>query len=268
MNTFTTIKNRETIADYLCCCPDLNFYQIGDLDDFFWPHTRWHAAMRGDEIAAIALLYTAPIPNVLLAILNDNEPEMRALLASMIPALPEEIYAHLDTGMEDLFAVKYQPQHNGEHYKMTLADPAALLQYPARDALHLTERDLPRIRRLYERAYPGNWFDQRMLETGQYLGLADEGGELTCIAGVHVYSPEYGMAALGNITTDPAHRGQGLATSLTAALCQRLLKNVDVIGLNVRSDNVAAIAAYRKIGFEVAGIYHEWMMEKRSSGTQ
>ena len=28
--------------------------------------------------------------------------------------------------------------------------------------------------RLYALAYPGNWFDARMLETGQYLGLAGE----------------------------------------------------------------------------------------------
>lgn len=266
MTTFRIIQNKEAIADYLCCCPHLNFYQIGDLDDFFWPHTRWYGAMQGEEIAAIAMLYTAPAPNVLLAILNDNEPEMRALLAHMMPDLPDEIYAHLDTGMEDLFQARYCPRHNGEHYKMTLANPAALPQYAARNTLHLAESDLPRIQRLYERAYPGNWFDQRMLETGQYLGLADEDGELTCIAGVHVYSPEYGMAALGNITTDPAQRGKGLATGLTAALCQRLLQNVDVIGLNVRSDNNAAIAAYRKIGFQVAGVYHEWMMEKRTSG--
>ncbi|HKJ28068.1 MAG TPA: GNAT family N-acetyltransferase [Anaerolineales bacterium] len=263
MLKFTTIKDKQILADYLRQNLDLNTYHLGDLDAFFWPHTQWHAAMQGGEIAAIVLLYTAPDPIVMLAILNENEPEMRALLTHLLPDLPAEVYAHLSPGLDDLFEDKYRTSHNGEHYKMTLTNTTDLSKYAAPLAVVLDTSDLPRIERLYARAYPGNWFDNRMLQTGQYLGLADEDGELTCIAGIHVYSPEYRVAALGNITTDPARRGRGLATGLTAALCQHLLKTVDVIGLNVRTDNAAAIAAYSKIGFEVSGVYHEWEMTKR-----
>lgn len=44
---------------------------------------------------------------------------------------------------------------------------------------------------------------------------------------------------------------------------ERRLADVDLIDLNVRSDNDAAIRAYCKVGFEVAGKYDEWMMEGR-----
>ena len=104
-----------------------------------------------------------------------------------------------------------------------------------------------------------------MLETGQFVGIEDRVGQLVCVAGVHVYSPAYRVAALGNITTHPDYRGQGLAAAATAALCKRIFSDVDVIGLNVRSDNTAAIRAYHKVGFTKVADYDEWMLEEMTS---
>ncbi len=72
-----------------------------------------------------------------------------------------------------------------------------------------------------------------------------------------MYSARYRVAALGNVATDPALRGQGLAQQATAQLCRSLFATVSTIGLNVKADNVAAIACYRKLGFEVAAEYEE-----------
>ena len=112
----------------------------------------------------------------------------------------------------------------------------------------------------YSHSYPDNWYDPRMLETGYYVGIRRE-GKLVCAAGVHVYSSTYRVAALGNIATDPALRGQGLAQRATAQLCRALLTTVDTIGLNVKADNAAAIACSRKLGFEVAAEYEEAMFD-------
>ena len=49
---------------------------------------------------------------------------------------------------------------------------------------------------------------------------------------------------------------------VTAGCCKRLLETVDLIGLNVRSDNAPAIQAYQQIGFEKVGEYHEWMLTR------
>ena len=87
------------------------------------------------------------------------------------------------------------------------------------------------------------------------------------MAGVHVLSREYRVAARGNITTHPDFRDQGFATAATAGLCTRVLDHVDLIGLNVRTDNRAAVHAYQKIGFEIVASYNEWNMERRDGNS-
>jgi ribosomal protein S18 acetylase RimI-like enzyme len=80
---------------------------------------------------------------------------------------------------------------------------------------------------------------------------------------LHSYSETYRVAALGNITTHPDFRGQGYAQQCTEALCRQLEKAVDLIGLNVRGDNVAAIHTYKKTGFEPVYEFSEMMLEQR-----
>lgn len=147
---------------------------------------------------------------------------------------------------------------------MALVRPEAALGYPegALPIAALSTRDLPAIHALYQEAYPGNWFDPRMLATGQFCG-AFEGPRLVAIAGVHVYSERQRVAALGNITTHPARRGEGLGTAVTAALCRRLLAEVGDIGLNVKADNLVAQRCYARIGFEVCAEYDELTATRR-----
>jgi len=112
----------------------------------------------------------------------------------------------------------------------------------------------------YKVAYPENWFDSRMVESGKYFGYFNE-GSLVGIAGIHVYSPEYHIAALGNIAVHPDFRGRKIACKLTSVLCYDLKKSVDIIGLNVKSDNIAAIKCYDNIGFEIRSFYDECLIK-------
>jgi predicted GNAT family acetyltransferase len=99
-----------------------------------------------------------------------------------------------------------------------------------------------------------------MLETGRYVGIR-RNGELACVAGVHVWSPEWRVACLGNVATLPAARGEGLATAACAGLCSILLGDgIDVISLNVSADNAPAIRTYEKLGFALAAGYVEVML--------
>jgi len=68
------------------------------------------------------------------------------------------------------------------------------------------------------------------------------------MAGLHLYSKEYGVAAIGNIVTDEKYRGRGFAKSVTASLCRDLWGEIKYIGLNVKIDNTPAIKAYERIG--------------------
>ncbi len=256
------LHNKNEIEAFLLKHRHLNFYHLGDLDDFFWPYTTWYALQEDGEIKALNLFYSGIDPPVLLGIENDNLGDMKTLLETSLPLLPAHFYSHLSPGLEKILEDGYSLDHYGEHYKMNLIDLSNLDEIDTSDVVPLTSANLEEIEALYSDGYPGNWFDARMLETGQYVGIR-EGGVLVSVAGIHVYSPTYKIAALGNITTHPTKRGQGLCTIVTAGLCKQLLKTVDAIGLNVRSDNIPAIKAYEKIGFEVVATYHEWMVKKK-----
>lgn len=257
------LHDRSELAAFLGKHPQFNCYHLGDLDDFFWPYTSWYAHKQDGEIQAAILFYTGIHPPVLLAIDNHNLPQMQALANGIRPILPPKLYSHLSPGLEDCFQESYQLTHHGEHYKMVLTDHAKLEKIDTSLAVALTGKDLPELQELYAFSYPGNWFDARTLDTGQYMGIYTD-KQLVSVAGVHVYSSQYRVAALGNITTHPDHRGQGLGTAVTAALCKRLMDTTDTIGLNVKTDNAPAIHTYRKLGFEVVATYHEWMVEKGS----
>ena len=257
------VHDKKQIETFLLKHRHVNYYHLGDLDDFFWPYTSWYALEDEGEIKALNLFYIGIDPAVLLAIVNENYTEMQTLLKTSLPFLPPSFYAHLSPGLEKVFEKDYSLNHNGEHYKMNLTEETSLAKIDTFAVVPLTTKNLDELNDFYQASYPGNWFDPRMLETGQYVGIRGEDGKLVSVAGIHVYSLEYKIAAIGNITTLPNKRGQGLGTMATAGLCKKLLETVDMIGLNVRSDNPAAIRTYEKIGFEVVATYHEWMVSSR-----
>jgi ribosomal protein S18 acetylase RimI-like enzyme len=255
------ITDRKAISQYLLKYPHLNNYHLGDLDDFFWPFTTWYALKEQEEITAICLLYSGAEPVVLLSILNDNEPAMRELITGIIPCLPDKFYAHLSPGLEDLFKLNYHHEHHGEHLKMALGELKFSNDLPFDKIVKLSISNLEEVQNFYTEAYPGNWFDPRMLKTDQYLGIRNEEGKLICVGGVHVYSEKYGVGVLGNIATHPDYRNKNFGTILAISLCKTLTK-VQGISLNVLSDNSFARKIYGNLGFEEMGVYHEWMFSK------
>jgi RimJ/RimL family protein N-acetyltransferase len=276
------------LADFFRADPFLHLYALGDLDDFFWPHTRWWGWLGPGDIGArrstvevreVVLLYDPGTLPVLLAFTRDVDRAVEFLIA-LRDRLPARFYAHLSPGVEAALAEGYRLQSHGRHLRMGLIDDAKLPvgggeprsgRAFRRDAqvvpagpeslAVLTRVDLPEVLELFEASYPGNWFDPRMLDTGQYLGARID-GRLCAVAGVHVYSEAYRVAALGNITTRPELRGRGLAGLVTGELCRRMRRTVDWIGLNVHAENTAAITCYRRLGFARVADYGEFMVTR------
>lgn len=249
------LHDKKRIEAFLRKNVYLHIYSIGDLDDFFWPKTVWHALEEDGEIRAIVLLYTEP-PRATLHAMCEQQDSMAALLRSILHILPRRFHAHLTPGVAEALEGQCRIESYAEHYKMALRDKSAPRSIDCSQAVRLGPGDLDEMLRLYEEAYPGNWFNPTMLETGQYYGIRIE-NRLVSVAGVHVYSQRCQVAALGNIATHPDFRGSGFAKSVIAGLCQSLLENVEHIGLNVKADNAAAISLYEKLGFEIAGAYYE-----------
>jgi ribosomal protein S18 acetylase RimI-like enzyme len=247
----------------------LHLYELGDLDDFFWPHTRWYGAREGGQangrLQDVILTYFGGDTPVLLG-LSNTPGRIAAMLGDLRPDLPTRLYAHLSGDAIRALAAHYLVEEFGLHHKMLLTDPTRLdnPKLGTDQAVPIGFDELPALERLYAAAYPGNFFDPRMLLTGQYYAIRDpeHAAELISAAGVHVYSPEFGVAALGNITTHPAHRGRGLAVAVTARLCQALRANTALIGLNVKASNASAIACYQKLGFTVVADYHEYALTR------
>lgn len=260
------LHDKQEIGAYLRRDPALHVYAIGDLDDFFWSSTVWYGLKEGENLLAVALLYTGGDPPTLLATERQPATALATLLSRIAHLLPERFYAHLSPEARDALAASYVLESHGPHFKMALSDPAQLDSIDTSSVERLTLAATAELLAFYAHSYPGNWFDPRMLETGQYVGIRGENGDLLSVAGVHVYSAEQRVAALGNITTAPAARGRGLATAATAALCRSLLQTVDLIGLNVHADNVAAIACYRRLGFAVVAEYEEYMLRRANYG--
>lgn len=257
----THLQGKHEIEHFLRQDIYLHIYSLGDLDDFFWPYTTFYGLRTNGSLDAIALLYTGQDVPTLLALSADHDP-MAGLLCSIRPELPPQFYAHLSPGLDDVLCDTHHLTAHGTHHKMALKDQAIVSEFDTSDVVALNSAQVEEIQTFYRNSYPGNWFDPRMLETGQYFGMRTDGA-LACVGGIHVYSPEYRVAALGNIATHPDHRRNGFGKAVTARTCQSLLQTVDGIGLNVKADNCAAIACYERLGFEKVAVYGEFAVRRK-----
>lgn len=260
------LRDRDRIAALCGRRPGVHAYALGDLDDFFWPHTRWFG-LEGDEgIAQIAFLYEEHDPPTLQAIPEEPAASMAVLLEGLRGRLPDRFECHADERSLPTLLLDHDAVRGPfRHVKMQLGAPASVDAHARDDVTVLTSDDLADVEALYASAYPGSWFHQRRLETGRYVGLREE-GRLVCVAGVHVHAPAHGVAALGDVATLPSARARGHATATCASLC-RLLRadGCTTIALNVREDNVAAIRAYERLGFTIVARYLEVTLRRRAA---
>lgn len=118
--------------------------------------------------------------------------------------------------------------------------------------------DLPALLRL-EQSFPGDRLSRRSL--GRLLGCASAevwvaaASAGVIAAAVVLYRARSRRARLYSLAVAPAARGRGLATGLLRlAQAAAAARGCDVLALEVRRDNAAAIALYRKQGFADAGI--------------
>jgi ribosomal protein S18 acetylase RimI-like enzyme len=128
---------------------------------------------------------------------------------------------------------------------------------PDPEAVVLGVADVPEILDLVERTKPGP-FRKRTIEMGAYLGIRRE-GRLIAMAGERLRVP--GWTEVSAVCTDPAFRGQGLASRLVKAVTAGVRARGDRPFLHAEAENEDAIHLYERMGFALRtpvtfGLFH------------
>ncbi|RAG85837.1 GNAT family N-acetyltransferase [Streptacidiphilus pinicola] len=121
----------------------------------------------------------------------------------------------------------------------------ALRAEPAPEAVRLGPDDVPEMLDFVARTRPGP-FLPRTVELGTYLGIR-RGGRLVAMAGERLHPP--GWTEISAVCTDPAHRGEGLATRLVRAVAAGIRDRGEIPFLHAAATNTGAIRLYENLGF-------------------
>jgi ribosomal protein S18 acetylase RimI-like enzyme len=123
----------------------------------------------------------------------------------------------------------------------------AVAATPDEEAVRLGLADVPDMLDLVERTKPGP-FLRRTIEMGRFLGIRRE-GSLVAMAGERLHPPGY--TEISAVCTDPAFRGQGLASRLVLAVAAEIHARGETPFLHAAQHNVNAIRLYESIGFRL-----------------
>ncbi|WP_198145379.1 GNAT family N-acetyltransferase [Frankia sp. EAN1pec] len=136
-------------------------------------------------------------------------------------------------------------------WEVTMAVPALqflgddLVDRPDPEAVPLRAGDVPEMLDLVARTRPGP-FSRRTVELGGYLGIRS-GGRLVAMAGQRMRLP--GWTEISAVCTDPAHRGEGLASRLVRAVAVGVRARGEQPFLHVSVSNTDALRLYEALGF-------------------
>ncbi|GAA2237453.1 GNAT family N-acetyltransferase [Streptomyces nogalater] len=123
----------------------------------------------------------------------------------------------------------------------------ALDTAPDPEAVRLGPADVPEMLDLVARTRPGP-FLPRTVELGTYLGIRRDGA-LVAMAGERLHPP--GWTEISAVCTDPAVRGQGLATRLIRAVAHGIRERGETPFLHTSAGNTGAIRLYESLGFRL-----------------
>ncbi|MCF3129303.1 GNAT family N-acetyltransferase [Streptomyces olivochromogenes] len=118
---------------------------------------------------------------------------------------------------------------------------------PEPEAVRLGPADVPEMLDLVERTRPGP-FEPRTIELGTYLGIRRDGA-LIAMAGERLHPP--GWTEISAVCTDPAVRGEGLATRLILAVAHGIRERGESPFLHTGAGNANAVRLYESLGFRL-----------------
>jgi ribosomal protein S18 acetylase RimI-like enzyme len=219
-------------------------YAIGDLEPELFAQSTWVGAEEAGELQTLVLhFHGLKIPVLFLMGHTDG---LRAILGNTL--CPEQVY--LTCRPEHLAMTRdfYEWDETIPMWRMVLEE--ANFQPASNDCVRLTPAYSEQLTELYAFGEGGIGFSTAQVQHGVFWGIFAE-RQLIAVAGTHLVSVAYGVAAVGNVFTHPDYRGQGYGTITTQAVMTELLqRGIQDIILNVSQDNEAAIHIYEQLGFQ------------------
>ena len=227
-------------------------YALVDLEPPFWDGSRWYR--RGDAVVGVVSLPQGE--GLAVYSVSTKDPAGCAdLVCELAPDLPAGLLITGPSHVEDALERVRPIVRMGPHVRYQLVRSEEVPP-PRDDVVALGPGDVAEIQTLYDSEPGAAFFLPHMLADGTFVGVRVD-GHLVAAAGTHVLSERQRIAAIGAVYTRPEHRGSGFGAAVTAGVVHRLRGRVDVIGLNVHADNVAARTIYERMGFEPVLDYAE-----------
>jgi ribosomal protein S18 acetylase RimI-like enzyme len=215
-------------------------FAIGDLEPALLSHCEWWC--QGD---ALVLLFDGLSPRLACHYGGGTG------LADILAGVPDErVWVNVRPQFEAEFTRVYRPDKCVRMRRMYLqkrVTPEGVV-----DSLHENNRA-----EVEELLAHGEWvlFLPAMLKTGLFRGVRD-GRRLVAVAGVHLASTRFNIAALGSVFVHPSYRQRGLARLCSGHVIASLQEQgIDRIVLNVEDTNDRAKRVYERLGFESALVY-------------
>ncbi|HNP70725.1 MAG TPA: GNAT family N-acetyltransferase [Kouleothrix sp.] len=204
------------------------------------------AEERGHVVGVASTYHDLPIANLtfaadagaavgpLLAALADRNPRLRA--GPVWALLPADRHSQLARHARfESIEIEFQ----------MVVEPERLL-VPANHApRRLGPADAPHMSALAQAAGLTVWHSSA-LALGPAFGCFD-GAQLVAMAATHFATAE--IVEIGHVAAHPDYRRQGYASACTAALAQAAFGLAPRVFLMVLEHNVAALAAYKRLGF-------------------
>ncbi|MET0865242.1 MAG: GNAT family N-acetyltransferase [Nakamurella sp.] len=208
------------------------------LDDPVWASLTGPHRQFSERVGGAARYQTDVAPFVALA--DHRDPQNWRDAATLVG--PSGTFAIAGTGIVPPAGWTAQESLEG----VQLVDVSLVKEHDP-EAIRLSAADVPEILDLVERTQPGP-FRPRTIELGTYLGIR-RNGALVAMAGERLHPP--GWTEISAVCTDPAYRGQGLATRLVSAVGAGIADRGDRVLLHAAARNVTAIRLYLANGFQL-----------------
>lgn len=243
---------------FLAQDPVVNILPLGDL---YMPLLRvsdiYCANERGKVLGVCSVYHAFSLPSIVCEAFTPEA--KRILIREAMSQILGKFLSVCSPSDIALFS-EYSAVLRIHHEQQMITDSPKHFEFGNMNAEKVKKSEMELLNKFYVEHHSEAWTPIQF-KTGPYYCVKQE-GKIVSAAGVHIVTTQ--IAQLGNIITDEAYRNQGFATRCTYSLTADLASKGRIISLFVRTDNVAAIHMYEKLGFSKKRDISFLMMQKNT----